>query len=161
MTLSVLGTVTHAQGDDELATALYEESLGLSTTIGYKWGMALALCRLGTVIHTQGDDELAMALYEESLALRQELGDKHGLAECLEGLAGVAVAQGQLERASRLLGATETLRQAAGAPLSPSERIRYDRDIAAVRAGLGAAAFAAAWATGKAMPLEQVLAHGS
>jgi hypothetical protein len=111
---------------------------------------------LAAIIHAQGDDERAMALYGESLALRRELGDKHGLAECLEGLAGVAVAQRQLERAARLLGAAETLRESTGAPLSPGERVRYDRDVSAVRAGLGEAAFAAARATGKAMPLEQV-----
>ena len=103
----------------------------------------------------------ATALYEESLALRRELGNKHGLAECLEGLAGVAVAQRQLERAARLLGAAETLREATGAPLSPRERVRYDRDVSTVRAGLGEAAFAAAWATGKAMPPEHVITHGS
>jgi predicted ATPase/DNA-binding winged helix-turn-helix (wHTH) protein len=160
LTLSVLGTVIHAQGDNERATALYEESLGLWTAIGFKWGMALALCRLGTVAHAQGDDARATALYEESLALYWELGNKHGLAECLESLAGVAVAQRQLERAARLLGAAETLRQATGAPLAPGDRVRYDRDMSTVRAGLGEAAFAAAWATGKAMPLEQVLAHG-
>jgi predicted ATPase/class 3 adenylate cyclase/DNA-binding winged helix-turn-helix (wHTH) protein len=152
LTLSFLGTVVHAQGDNERATALYEESLSLSTAIGYKWDMALALCRLGTVAHVQGDDNRATALYEESLALYRELGNKHGLAECLEGLAGVAVAQRQLERAARLLGAAETLRQATGAPLSPGERVRYDRDVSAVRAGLGEAACAAAWATGKACP---------
>jgi Tetratricopeptide repeat len=150
----------HAQGDNERATALYEESLGLCTAIGFKWDTALAFCRLGTVVHAQGDDARATALYEESLALYRELGNKHGLAECLEGLAGVAVAQRQLERAAQLLGAAETLRQATGAPLSPGERARYDRVMSAVRAGLGEAAFAAAWATGKAMPLEQVLAHG-
>jgi hypothetical protein len=151
----------HAQGDDDRATALYEESLSLGTAIGHKWDMALALCRLGTVVHAHGDDDRATALYEESLALYQELGNKHGLAECLEGLAGVAVTQRQLERAARLLGAAETLRQATGAPLSPGERVRYDRDVSAVRAGLGEAACAAAWAMGKALPLEQVLAHGS
>ena len=111
--------------------------------------------------HEQGDDGRATALYEESLALRRELGDKHGLAECLEGLAGVAVAQRQLEHAARLLGAAEALREATGAPLSPRERVRYDRDVSAVHAGLDEAAFAAAWATGKAMPLEQIITHGS
>ena len=160
-TLSVLGTVAHAQGDNERATVLYEESLGLWTAIGVKWGMATALNRLGTVAHAQGDNERATALYEESLALRQELGDKHGLAECFEGLAGVAVAQQQLERAARLLGAAETLREAIGAPLPPRERVRYDRDVSAVRAGLGEATFVAMWATGKALPLEQVITHSS
>ena len=99
------GPLRYAQGDNERALALYEESLGLWTAIRIKWGMATALYRLGTVAHAQGDDGRATALYEESLALRRELGDKHGLAECLEGLAGVAVAQRQLERAARLLGA--------------------------------------------------------
>ena len=160
-TLNVLGTVVHARGDDERATALYEESLSLWTAIGFKWGMALALSRLGTVAHAQGNAGRATALYEESLALRRGLGNKHGLAECLEGLAGVAVVQQQLERAARLLGAAETLREATGAPLSPGERVRYDRDVSVVRAGLGEAACAAVWATGKAMPLEHVIAHGS
>jgi predicted ATPase/class 3 adenylate cyclase len=161
LTLNVLGTVMHARGDDERATALYEESLGLWTAIGFKWGMALALSRLGTVSHAQGDDGRATALYEESLALRRELGDKHGLAECFEGLAGVAVAQQQLERAARLLGAAEALRETTGAPLSPGERARYDRDVSIVRAGLGEAAFVALWAAGKAMPLEHVITPGS
>jgi predicted ATPase/class 3 adenylate cyclase len=160
-TLMLLGSIMHAQGGDERATALYEESLGLWTAIGFKWGMAIALCHLGTVAHEQGGDGRATALYEESLGLRRELGDKHGLAECLEGLAGVAVAQQQLARAARLLGAAAALREQTGAPLSPRERVRYDRDVSAMRAGLDEAAFAAAWAAGKTMPLEHVIAYGS
>ena len=161
LTLGVLGTVAHEQGDNERAIALYEESLGLWTAIGFKWGMATTLQRLGTVAHAQGDDGRATALYEESLALRRELGNKHGLAECLEGLAGVAVAQGHLEHAARLLGAAAALREATGAPLSPRERVRYDRDVSTVQAGLDEAAFAEAWAMGKAMPPEQIITYGS
>jgi predicted ATPase/class 3 adenylate cyclase len=161
LTLSVLGTVAHAQGDDERAVALYEESLGLWTAIGFKWGIATTLYHLGAMAHEQGDDDRATARYEESLMLRQDIGDKHGLAECLEGLAGVAVARQQLERAARLLGAAESLREAIGAPLPPRERVRYDRDMSAVRAGLGEAAFAVAWATGKATPPGQIITHSS
>jgi hypothetical protein len=123
--------------------------------------MAIALCRLGTVAHAQGDDSRATALYEESLTLRRELGNTHGLAECLEGLAGVAVAQQHLDRAARLLGAAAALREAIGAPLSPREQARYERDLSAARAGLGEVAFAAAWATGQATPLEHVSTYGS
>jgi len=100
-TLSILGTIAHAQGDDRQALVLYEESLRLCRELGDKWGMAIVLSHLRTVAHAQGDDERATALYEESLGLRRELRDKHGLAECLEGLAGVAVAQQHLERAAR------------------------------------------------------------
>jgi hypothetical protein len=158
--LGFLGTVARTQGDDGRAQALYEESLRLHRDIGAKWETATILSCLGTMAHEQGDDGRATALYEESLALRRELGDKRGLAECLEGLAGVAVAQQQLERAARLLSAAETLREATGAPLSSRERVRYDRDVSAMRAGLGEAAFAVAWAAGKATLPEQVITHG-
>jgi len=159
--LSIFGTIAHAQGENGRARAFLEESLVLQRDIGIKWGMTTALNRLGMVEHTQGDDGRATALYEESLTLCRELGDKHGLAECLEGLAGMAVAQQHLERAARLLGAAETLREAIGAPLSSRERVRYDRDVSAMRAGLGEAAFAAAWAAGKATLPEQGITHGS
>jgi hypothetical protein len=153
------------EGQERLARLL-----GLAGASPYTAARAKALTRAGhladnlsdyTAAHAQGDDGKATALYEESLALRRQLGNKHGLAECLEGLAGVAVVQGQLEHAARLLGTAQTLREATGAPLSPRERVRYDRDVSIVRAGLGEAAFVAAWATGKAMPPEHVIAHGS
>jgi hypothetical protein len=112
------------------------------------------------VAQAQGDASQALALYQESWALRWALGDKHGLAECLEGLAGVAVTQRQLEHAAQLLGAAEALRTALGAPLSPGERVQYDHNVSAVRAGLDATAFAAAWATGQATPAEHVVAYG-
>jgi tetratricopeptide (TPR) repeat protein len=152
--LGVFGTITHAQGDDGRALALYEESLRLRREIGDKWGIAAVLTRLGTVVHEQGDDGRATAFYEETMALCRELGDQHGLAGCLEDQAGVAVAQQQLERAVRLLAAAAALRAAIGAPLSSGERARYERNVSAARAGLGEAAFAAAWAMGEATPLE-------
>jgi hypothetical protein len=45
--------------------------------------------------------------------------------------------------------------------LSPRERVWYDHDVSAVRAGLGEADFVEAWAAGKAMPLEHVITHSS
>ena len=43
-----------------------------------------------------------------------------------------------------------------GAPLPPAELAEHDRSVAAARAGLGEEAFAAAWAAGRAMSLEEV-----
>ena len=76
------------------------------------------------------------------------------MAWCLEGLAGVAGATGQPERAARLFGVSTALRDAIGTPLPPAERISYERSMTDVRAQLGEAAFAAAWAEGRATPLE-------
>jgi hypothetical protein len=72
-------------------------------------------------------------------------------------MGGVAVAQGQPERAVRLLGAGEAylarIKQSFGQP----ERGEHDGYIAAARAQLGEEAFAAAWAEGQAMTLEQAI----
>ncbi len=46
-----------------------------------------------------------------------------------------------------------------GAPLPPVDRRRYDVAIADIRAQLDEPTFAAAWAEGQAMTLEQAIAY--
>ncbi|PLS79653.1 MAG: hypothetical protein CYG59_12140, partial [Chloroflexi bacterium] len=79
--------------------------------------------------------------------------------ECLEGLAGVAAACGQAERTARLRAAAEALHEAVGAPLSPADRARYEQYLAAAGAQLDTAMFAAAWAEGRVILLEQAIAY--
>jgi len=98
-----------------------------------------------------------MTLYRESLALCQTVGDKVLAAKCLEGLARVAAAKGKPEEAVRYFATAATQRETMGAPLLPTERTAHDRDVAAARAVLGENRFAAAWAAGQAMPLEQAI----
>jgi hypothetical protein len=105
----------------------------------------------------QGDLRAARAPLAESLALYRGTGKLLGIAECLESLAGLAAAERRFTRAGRCLGAAEALRETMGAPLPPSERAEYDRTLRAVRGGCGGEAFAAAWAEGRAMPLEQAV----
>jgi hypothetical protein len=95
----------------------------------------------------------------ESLALHWELQDKEGIAACLAGLAGVAEAEGQPERAARLLGAPEALLEASDTHLGAIGQAEYERIAAAVRAQLDEAAFAAAWAEGRARDLEATVAE--
>jgi hypothetical protein len=80
------------------------------------------------------------------------------IRRCLRGLAGVAAARGQSERAARLWGAAEALRDSMR-PDTPTDLQPLEEcDLAAARCALGEAAFAAAWAKGRALPLEQVVA---
>jgi hypothetical protein len=69
----------------------------------------------------------------------------------------MAQMQGQPLKAARIFGAAEALRVASAAPLWPVERVHHDRRVAALRATLGEAAFAAAWAAGRALPLAQAV----
>jgi hypothetical protein len=73
--------------------------------------------------------------------------------------------QGQPERAARLFGVAEALREILGVPVLrhslsiPALRGTYERDVAAIRAALGAEACGAAWAAGRALPLEDAVAE--
>ncbi|PYO39393.1 MAG: XRE family transcriptional regulator, partial [Gemmatimonadetes bacterium] len=153
-----LGVLARQEGDYQQAAQLCEGALALFEERGDQEGIALASMVLGAVAHNRGDTERAQALLKESLIVFSELGDKSNIAECLELLAGLASAQGQPIRAARLCGSAQALIESIGLTPAPADRYQYERNVAAVRASLGEAAFAAAWAEGRAMPLEQAIA---
>jgi predicted ATPase/class 3 adenylate cyclase/DNA-binding CsgD family transcriptional regulator len=156
--LSNLGEVFLQQGDAVKARLLLEENVALSREIGFRYHTAYSLSLLGRVTASQGDYAAARAFYEESLAIGKEVGDNLYIAFYLEGLAEVVAVQGDPTWAARLWGAAEALRDAMGAPIPPVYRAEYDHSVAAARAQLGERAFAAAWAEGRTMTLEQALA---
>jgi hypothetical protein len=84
---------------------------------------------------------------------------KWDCAACIEGLAAVAGAQDNVARAVRLWSSALAIREAIGAPLPPIDRPRRDKALARLRAQLDDANFAAAWAEGQAMSLEQAIAE--
>ena len=125
--------------------------------------IARSLHNLGYVARAQGDDDHAAGLFAESLRLFQERGNRRGITECLMGWAAVAVMQKQqpqgAERAARLLGTAEAQFQAMGAAMWPADQRDHERSMAAIQAVLNGEAFAAAWAEGRAMTLEQAIAY--
>ena len=147
--LNSLGEMARLQGDYERAAEFYGDGLVLRRELGARLGMAMILQNLGYVALHQGDGQQATALFEESMALYQELKWPRGIAECVAGLAGAAGVVGQPERAARLFGAAEALLETTGAQMAGVDRAEWDRYVAAVRAQLDEAAFAAAWAEGR------------
>jgi predicted ATPase/DNA-binding SARP family transcriptional activator len=156
--LNNLGEVARCEGDYMRAARFYEESLASFRELGSSGDIARSIHNRGYVAHAQGDEDQASACFTESLRLFQERGNTRGIIECIAGLAGVVAAQGQVERAARLLGATAAQFEAIGAAMWPADQIDYQRNVAAMRAVLGEAAFAAAWAAGRALRLEQAIA---
>jgi tetratricopeptide (TPR) repeat protein len=157
--LYCLGRAAIQQGDYVQAVTMLEESLTLVRPLGIKMHISAVLRLLGRVALFQGDAVQAVVRYQESIRLAQEMGQQSLAIECLEGLAEVATMWGRAERAAHLFGAAEAWREVINSPLSRAERSTYERVVAAVRAQLGDAACAAAWAQGRAMPLEQVIAE--
>jgi predicted ATPase/class 3 adenylate cyclase len=159
--LNNLGWVSHNQGDLEAAHSFYEEALQIWRELADKADLAVTLINLALVAQERADEAQAIHRYEESLALFHELGDRYGIAACLKELGGLVLAQAQPERATRLYAAAHALREAMGVPLPPSDSLDYERCLAALREQLGEPAFAAVWAEGSAMSLEQAVAFAA
>ncbi len=155
--IRALADAVRGQGDLRRATMLLEESLALSRGLENAWGIVRTLASLGSVACEAGEDARASRFYEESLELGWRVGFKHTILPCLEGLARVAAAQGRMERVARLYGTAAALREEVGWPLPPARRAEHDRTVAAARGALGEDAFAAAWARGHALPLEDAI----
>jgi hypothetical protein len=67
--------------------------------------------------------------------------------------------QRQWEHAARLLGAAEGVVHTLGRSLPVAVPEEYQRTVEGARSALGEAAFAAAWAAGRALLLEQAVQY--
>ena len=147
--------VAHYQGDQDLAIALAEESLALKRAIGDHRGVATILCNVGEALCARGEVARAAALFAETVAMWRALGDREGLALSVEGLALVAGARGHARRAALLLAAADAARGEVGAPLRAADRAAHGQQLSALRDRIGDAEYAAAWAEGQLLTIEQ------
>ncbi|MDQ5854379.1 MAG: NB-ARC domain-containing protein, partial [Chloroflexota bacterium] len=154
-----LGAIAHAEGNETRAAEQLEAGIAIYRDLGDHGLVAMGLMLLGRVTKTQGDYERSAACLRESLSLFHEQLYQEGIAATLEASAGLAAAEGQAQRAARLFGSAERLREASGSSITPFERLDVDADLAAARAQLDEATWQVAWAEGRAMSLEQVIAY--
>jgi tetratricopeptide (TPR) repeat protein len=156
-----LGHLAFVRGELESAEPLLAESLTLFRNLGNEHGYQRALISLGNIARGQERLGQATRCYQESLSVRSPpyAHTTSETAYALEGLAAVAGAQRQAERAGRLFGAAEILRESFGTPLPPVYRAAHERDVAAARAQLDEATFAAAWDAGRRLIPEQAVAE--
>jgi non-specific serine/threonine protein kinase len=173
--LAVLGTLHMMQGDYPAAKAYLDESLAISRELGDQGHVGIVLDYQGVLARYQGDLATARARHTEGLGLHHTLGNRGELMRCLVSLGCLAVLMGEtaagndegangIARGTRLFGAAEALRQATGSVIWSCDRRDYERCVTVARAALGEAAFAAAWAAGRALSLdlacELALANG-
>jgi len=163
--LSRLGRLAWAQGDFEVAGKRLEEALTVGREVGAKNNMGFALHYLGRVSQSQKDYASAHAHYMNALPLAGD--SREGIATISEALATLFVAESHLEssllsledlrRATRLFSTAETLHPPLRFEMSAAERDEHDQAVDAARAALGEEAFAAAWAEGRAITMEQAI----
>ena len=114
---------------------------------------------LGHAQRAAGDTQAARRSYGESLLLSQRLKATIFLQDNLWALAQLDIAEGSGERAARLAGFTEAQRAATARPCPPSGECGNRVVIEAIRALLEPEAFAAAWAEGTKMTVDQAVAY--
>jgi tetratricopeptide (TPR) repeat protein len=158
--LNSLAILAHERGDDEQATSWCDRSIAIQRQTDNKYGLAESLHNRGNIAFDSQAYAAAGAYYQESLTLRQSLKEPRGVAGSLEAIAALALARrAGAELVVTLFSAAAALRDAIGAPPSPVNRIHSEPTLAALRAALSPEAFAAAWAEGQSLTLDQAIAH--
>jgi predicted ATPase len=170
--LNSLGRLAAIEGRYAAARSLYGESKGLFRQVGDKWGRGTELFGEGFAALRQGAYEDAKALFDEHVCLWREIGNQAGVARSLMGFAALALASSQTRSSSAtdevrarearrgavLLAASDAQAKARDVRLLSWDQAEFDHWLATAHAQLDAAAFAAAWAVGVAMTLEQAVA---
>jgi predicted ATPase/DNA-binding CsgD family transcriptional regulator len=150
------------QGDPaalEQAERDLTEALTIFREMGHMSGVARAVHGLSYHASRQGDYARAVPLAHETIRLRFDLGQFWSLPASFEDLAEVALATGRAEQAARLYGAAEIQRELQSTPFGTAWRAEHERRIGAVRHALRPEVFAAAWAAGRALTLEEAIAE--
>jgi predicted ATPase/DNA-binding CsgD family transcriptional regulator len=155
--LNRLGHEVYELGNWSRAETILQEALERWRHLGNPWGIGVVLGKLADVAQARGDKASAAALYRESLDFRWSQGDL-GAVEILTGLARLA-AKVRPEGAVRLFAAAEAVQRRVGLTPAPALRAKNERAIASARAKLGEEAFAAVWAAGGELSLEQAVAE--
>jgi ATP/maltotriose-dependent transcriptional regulator MalT len=153
-----LGVAFAQGGDAGAAGEPLRAGLAEHRAWGNSWGAAFALRALGDLARAAGDEAVAIKHLVECIAAWSVNGFRRGVAYALVGLAAVTTSRGRPEPAVRLLGAAEGLSEGYVATLWRTERAAYESTVAAARDTLGEERFEAAWAAGRAMGMEEVVA---
>lgn len=150
------GYLAFRRGEYDRARADYEECIALNEEAGLRFPNLWVRVKLAHIALRRGD-AAARGMLKESAQSFIEAGIDIGVVYALEGLATLAAEEGRSRQAALLLGWADAMRQIIGDARPPVEQADLDSDLAPARAGLGDAAFAAAYAEGRALTMEQAI----
>jgi tetratricopeptide (TPR) repeat protein len=158
-TISNLGITATDRGEYERAEHLFGTALALDQKLKNEWAVTVDAINLAVVHFERGDYEQARRMARQALRGFSNNGDLDGIAESLEISAGIAGATGDPVGAARLAGAADALRAAAGLPLAPPDRRRFEHWMAEPRAALSTSDFERNWKEGAAMTPQQATSY--
>lgn len=148
----MIGDWPEAEAADHSALALAEE-LQLPAAVGR--------CQqaLGIIAALRKNNAEARSWHVESLLQARIIDDQRLVVYNLFGLGAMILRQGEAHHSVRLLAAAERLASTISGRLDPKARNNFDQDIATVRTSLDREVFAALWAEGETMTLDEVIEY--
>jgi predicted ATPase len=153
-----LSTLSAALDRLDAAEGYADEYCMLADSRGDLLGVARARDCLAIVALLRRDFDKLTGIVNQSLASCLTLGQPQLIMYGLLGLA-VAAERSEPARSARLFAAAANLQETAGVAIWPSRRTLYEPALLRVRAGLGAVAYDAAAAEGRALTPEQAVAY--
>ncbi len=156
LTLGNLGWCSLIQEDWRRATTYGEQALTLCRQLKRLEGEALYLPILGASCEMTGEMARARQCYLQALEVSLKLGDKRTLAATLETLAAYYLRLEEDAQATRYLGCTDTGYARIGMSRSLREQQNRDEAFATLRARLGEEPFAACFAQGQQLSMEDL-----
>jgi predicted ATPase len=157
--LNNLGTILVESENHQGALEMFERALHAKREAGGDADSVLQ--NLGNLHWRLGHLETSKSFYLQALQGLVERGFYNHIPEVFEGLAFVASSQGFWHRAALLFGASEAQREAFNTVRSESERAQFEPSMTPIRDALGAEAFAADWAEGRALRLEEAVTYAT
>jgi len=157
MMLGDLGNVELAMGDLQAARRHLRESLDIFRELNEHYGIVGETFNLGLAEYLDGSPGASEALFAESLDLSRRMGMKANVAYALIGLALAAGGGADPGWSAQLHGAADRALAELGHALEPLETRLADLDRQRLRAVMGAEAFEAEYAAGRALDLAQVI----
>ncbi len=156
--LAQLAMVARDTGDLAAAHGYAERSMAIRRQIDDRWGIAQSLVLFGDIAATD-DGARAWARYRDGLVLYNEISNHLGVVECLERLARLMTQWRTWALAARCFGAASAMREQMHTPSPPVDRPAIERAAAETRAALGEPAWSAAYAAGRAIEREEMIAE--
>jgi predicted ATPase/class 3 adenylate cyclase len=157
---TMLGNLGYAElslGDLDSARRHLLESLDIARALNDHYGVVYETFNLGLAEYLSGSLRAAEAFFAESLDQARRVGVIAGTAYALIGLAMAGNGGAQPGRSARLHGAADQVLKVLGETLEPLEGRLRDLDCQRLRSALGAEAFKAEYAAGKALTAEAIL----
>jgi tetratricopeptide (TPR) repeat protein len=154
-----LGRLASRMGNLDDARKEFVKAAEIAQRMGNRRIYASCHSELAHALRQHRKFDEAIALYKMVLPIWQDFGHRAAVAHELECFGYIASAQEKGHRAAKLLGAAEAIRRAINSTLNGIELVEYEKEIAALSAGMDENEMQWAWAEGRAMTMEQAIEY--